>query len=297
MANIVVGYPMVNAGDLYINGLHLTTGTTDLLVNVAAGAARDSTNQDDIVLGTAAIANIATNGVNGLDTGTVAANTFYYVYVIGSSLSSAQEISNIQAVSTMAGGTTILNGTVIVEGTITQPGSSVNNNPQPAALISLSSSAPNLPEGYDMFRRLGAILTGGGSTILPFWQEQTGNSSSRRMWYDAPISVLAATAAAAFTAQSLAAAVPAIAAGTTSTEVTFQVTLDPNAAADFVEFRPTGSSSTNGISKMSGDVAAISHYDQITTPAAISAGNVSVDWKTDAASTVALTVAAYIDKL
>ena len=109
MTNVVVGFPMVNAGSLYINGLGISPGTTNVLVNVAAGAARDSTNQDDIVFGSSVIINSAVNGANGLDTGsaTLANNTFYYVFAIGSSLSSGQEISNIQAVSTMASGTTI----------------------------------------------------------------------------------------------------------------------------------------------------------------------------------------------
>ena len=35
MPNIVVGYPMVNAGNLYINGLGLSPGTTNLLVDIA----------------------------------------------------------------------------------------------------------------------------------------------------------------------------------------------------------------------------------------------------------------------
>lgn len=299
MANIVVGYPMVNAGSLYINGLHLTTNSTTA-INVVAGSARDATNQDDIVLAANTVLSISSNGVNGLDTGTVAANTFYYVFVIGSSLGANPEINNITQVSTMASGSNILNGTVISEGTVSQPTWSVNNNYQPVTLLSLSSSAPLLPEGYDMFRRVGAILTDGTPHVLSFWQEETGNGTNRKMWYDAPISVLAATAEAAFTAQALTVAVPPAACGTTSTIVTLQVDLLPNAAADFVAFRPTGSASVAGNAKMSGDVAAVHHFDQIQVVANLNAASpqeASIDWLTDAASTVALTVAAYVDKL
>lgn len=299
MTNVVVGFPMVNAGSLYINGLGISPGTTNVLVNVAAGAARDSTNQDDIVFGSSVIINSAVNGANGLDTGsaTLANNTFYYVFAIGSSLSSGQEISNIQAVSTMASGTTILNGTVIAEGTITQPSATVSNNPQPAGLLSLSATAPTLPLGYDMFRRIGAVLTDGAGHILPFWQDNGANGSGRKMWYDAPISVLAATAAAAFTAQSLAVAVPAVAGASANTDVQLQADLLPNAPANFVEIRPTGSTAAAGNVKMSGPVAAVHEFGQLSAVAATSAGAMSIDWITDAASTVQLSVSAYVDKL
>ncbi len=297
MTNIVVGYPMVNAGSLYINGLHLLAGTTTSLT-VYAGACRDITNQDDIVLAANTTLSIASNGVNALDTGAVASNTFYYVYAIGSSLGANPDINIDKQFSTMANGSTILNGTVIAEGQVTpQPAWSVTNNFQPATLLSLSSSAPTLPFGYDMFRRIGAVLTDGASHILPFWQEDTGNGTNRKMWYDAPISVLAATAAAAFTAQSLAVAVPVAALGTTSTQVQLQADLDPNAAANFVELRPTGSTAAAGNVKMSGDVGGVHHFDQLQCVAAVSAGAASIDWMTDAASTVALAVSAYVDKL
>jgi hypothetical protein len=300
MTNIVVGFPMVNAGELYVNGLHLVyIGNTS--ITVTAGACRDSTNQDDIVLAADTTLSIASNGVNALDTGTVAANTFYYVYAIGSSLSATPEINIDKQYNIFASGTTILNGTVIAEGQNTpQPAYTVTNNQQPATLLSASNSAPTLPAGYDMFRRVGTVLTDGSSHILAFWQDQTGQGTNRKMWYDAPISVLAATAAATFTAQALNVAVPAIACGTTGTEVQLQADLDPNAAADFVEIRPTGSTAAAGNVKMSGDVAAVHHFDQLQVVAWLNAASPkqpSIDWLTDAASTVALTVSAYIDKL
>lgn len=294
MPNIVTGFPMVNAGSLYINGLGISTGATTTKINLAAGACRDSTNQDDIVLGSAVVINAATNGANGLDTGALAATTFYHVYVIASSLSANPE-TNVQVQVSPIGGTSI-NGTILTQTTIATPAYNVQNNLQPAGLLSLSATAPTLPLGYDMFRRVGTVLTSGGSVFLPFWQE-AGNGTSRKMWYDAPISVLGATAAAAFTAQSLAAAVPVAALAGGNTGVTLQADLLPNAPADFVEIRPTGSAAAAGNVKMSGDVAAVHHFDQLEAVAAISAGNASIDWVTDAASTVALAVSAYIDKL
>ena len=295
MTNIVVGFPLNKAGTLYVNGLGISPGTTTLKVAMAAGAARDSTNQADIVLPTAVSINFGANGANGLDTGAIAASTFYYVYVIGSSLSANPEINEDIQVSTIGG--TTLNGTVLTQTTVTQPAASVANNPQPAGLVSLSATAPVLPLGYDMFRRVGAVLTGGGSTVLPFWQDDNNDGTNRTMWYDAPISVLGATAAAAFTAQSLAVAVPVIALAGANTKVHLQADLLPNVAAEFVEIRPTGSAAAAGNVKMSGDVAAVHHFDQLQAVCAVSAGAASIDWITDAASTVALAVSAYVDKL
>lgn len=292
---IPVGTPMVNLGNLYIDGLAISPGTTTSLINLAAGAARDSTNTDDIVLPVAVIINAAVVGANGIDTGALAASTFYYVYVIGSSLGANPDIDIETQVSVLANGSVVLNGTVISEGIVTPPTWSVTNNFQPAGLISLSATAPTLPFGYDMFRRVGSVLTSGGSVFLPFSQDSS-STSFRTVWYDTPISVLAATAAAAFTAQSLVTAVPVTALAGGSTDVFFQADLLPNAPAAFVQLRRTGSAATNGNVKMSGDVAAVHHFDQLTCQASISAGVASIDWMTDAVSTVQLSVTGYIDK-
>lgn len=251
--------PMVNAPNLYINGFALSwTSTT--VISVGTGHCRDYNDINDIfntgtnngtsTATTAAAITVTTTtkGAGGIDTGTVATSTFYAVHVIGDS--------------------TGYNAT--------------------SAIYSLSATAPALPNGYDMFRRVGYVKTDGSSHFLPFWQ------NGSKMWYDAPIATLSATAAAAFTAQSLAVAVPV---GVGQCQVTLNLDLLPNAAANFVEFRPTGSSSTAGLAKVSGDVAAVHHFDSIVVPAAVSAGALSVDWLTDAVSTVAFSVAAYNDNL
>lgn len=293
---IPVGTPMVNLGNLYIDGLAISPGSTTSLINLAAGAARDSTNTDDIVLSSAVIINAAVNGANGLDTGALAASTFYYVYVIGSSLGADPDINIETQVSTMASGSSILNGTVLAEGTVTPPTYNVTNNYQPAGLLSLSATAPTLPVGYDMFRRVGSVLTSGGSVFLPF-SVQGGYGGNRTVWYDTPVSVLAATAAAAFTAQSLAAAVPVTALAGGSTDVIFQVDLDPNAAGNFVQLRRTGSAAVAGNVKLSGSAAGVNKFDQLVCQASVSAGAASIDWMTDAVSTVQLSVAGYVDKV
>ncbi len=149
--------PIVNLGNLYLSGLNLTYVTTTTF-SVAAGQARDSTDVNDIVLDTAATVNVRVNGANGLDTGTLAANGMYYVFIVGDS----------------------------------------TKYNDACALISLSSTAPVLPAGYDMFRRIGAIkgnATAAPNTlILPF--HQRGKGLDRAMYYATPIATAIAAGAA-----------------------------------------------------------------------------------------------------
>jgi hypothetical protein len=297
MVQIVTGRPIANDASKYINGLGIAPGATTTTLALSSGAARDSTNVADIGLSADVTINAANVGANGIDTGALAASTFYYVFVIGSSLSASPEIDIDIQVSPLAAGTIILDGKVLSEGQVTQPTYTVTNNMQPAGLISLSATAPTLPVGYDMFRRVGAVLTSGGSVFLPFFQDDSNNGQNRKMWYDTPISVLAASAAAAMTAQSLAVAVPVIALAGKASEVTLQADLLPNAAANFVQLRSTGSAAAAGNVKMSGSVAGVHKFDQLDVAAAVSAGAASIDWMTDAASTVQLSVSAYVDKL
>jgi hypothetical protein len=149
---MTINTPVTNAPLYYINGLELAyVSTTTMTVN--AGRCRDSTNSNDISVGlplnvaatqtgvepvaagTGIVTiNIAANGLAGLDSGTIAANTFYAVYAVGDS---------------------------------------TGNNPG-SALISANLTTPFLPSGYDMKKRIGYIKTDGSSHILPFRQDGTG---------------------------------------------------------------------------------------------------------------------------
>lgn len=73
----------------------------------------------------------SSTGVNGLDTGSLVLDTFYHVYLIGDS-------SGANA---------------------------------PAGLFSLSATAPALPAGYDVFRRLSAMLTDGSAGFIPAYNK------------------------------------------------------------------------------------------------------------------------------
>lgn len=133
---MAINIPVVNAGEKYIYGLGLSNdGTTpDEIVVIATGAARNSTNVNDIVVSSALSVSNIVSGANGLDTGSVAASTWYAVHVIGDSTS-------YESV---------------------------------AGLLSTSSTAPVLPAGYDMFRHIGWICTDATSDFLLFKQYGEG---------------------------------------------------------------------------------------------------------------------------
>lgn len=157
----VPNIPIVNAGLLYVTGLHVNAGAlnADLLststLTIFSGQARNSTDINDIVLSSTVTLNTALSGVpNGLDQGTLAATTKYAVYVI--------------ADSTKYSAT--------------------------ASLLSTSFTAPLLPAGYDMFRRIGTVMSNAaGTRILNFHQRGTG--SQRDTWYAVPFATAAITPA------------------------------------------------------------------------------------------------------
>lgn len=69
----------------FANGLVLSNDATtpNTLLDVAAGLILDSTQTYQLALTAPAVINSAINGLNGLDTGAIAASTVYYVYLVG----------------------------------------------------------------------------------------------------------------------------------------------------------------------------------------------------------------------
>lgn len=134
---------------LYINGM-LGSWASNTTLSIAAGQCRDSTNNLDInignyLYGTApapASANVATTvntavtGLNGLDTGTLAASTWYYLYAIADSSF---------------------------------------HNPA-GYILSTSATAPTLPGGYDSYRLIGYWLTDGSTHFIKAYETGTGTS-------------------------------------------------------------------------------------------------------------------------
>ena len=116
---------IVNAPNLYVDGLIPSLPGGSMVVPITAGAARDSTNVNDIIAPIPLMLNLEASGVNGIDTGVAVANTFYAIYVIGDSTHYAPT----------------------------------------AVLASLDFLSPVIPGGYDMFRRIGSLYVVPGPSI------------------------------------------------------------------------------------------------------------------------------------
>lgn len=127
---MAVQFSVVNAPNLYIDDLRFSYIVQNVLV-ISGGAARNSSNLNDISIPVHAIVDGDVSGViNGLDQGSLAANTLYCLYVIGDS-----------SLKKLSGG-----------------------------LLSLDVTTPIIPGGYDMYRRIGWVRTDGSANILPFRQ-------------------------------------------------------------------------------------------------------------------------------
>lgn len=126
--------PIVNLPFLYINNLRVNVAS-DTTLTVGVGLCRDSNNIIDIEVSSELTINAEVNGINGLDVGTFAASTWYYVHVIADSSA---------------------------------------KNPV-GALISLSRTAPTLPFGYDSFRHIDSQRADGSVNFLVSYNTGNGN--------------------------------------------------------------------------------------------------------------------------
>ncbi len=168
MSNLI---PIVFSPSLYASGCTVTY-TSATTLTVASGVVRDSTNTFDIPVATPLLVSSTFNGVGGLDTGAIANNTLYGVFVIF-------DPTNQNVVGT---------------------------------LLSTSFTAPVMPSyrgrTYGALRLVDFVLTDGSSHFLPFYN--VGNYQSRYKQYDVPIAALTAGAATSYTAVNLGVAVPAL---------------------------------------------------------------------------------------
>ncbi len=121
---------IVGARLTWLDVTSVSVGTSGLRTQV-----RDSGDSFDIDFsGVVGPIDITASGVNGLDAGVEAPDTWYAVYLIGDSTGS---------------------------------------NP-PAGLLSISEAAPTLPSGYDVFRRVGWVRNGTAGDFLAFFQRGDG---------------------------------------------------------------------------------------------------------------------------
>jgi hypothetical protein len=231
----------------HVDGLSISWASNTTLT-VATGSCKDSTNAFDLTLRSATTLSSAFVGVNGLDTGTVAAAQVYAVFVIGQST-----------------------GYLPV-----------------ATLLSTSLTAPVMPTGYDIFRRVGFATTVGSNFIK---MTQTGANANRTYWLDTAISVLSGGSSATLAAVDLSACVPAIA-----TKVYFDATFTPNGAGDVASLTD-GSSVATVILTLSGSVAHVAQKAQLVTLASLVSGVPKIQYLVTASGALTLLVGAFEDYL
>jgi hypothetical protein len=217
----------------YINGLTADWASVTTLT-LNTGACSDSNNYIDMVVPTAITIDGTTQGVNGIDAAAaLTASSIYYVFVIGSS----------------------------------------NNAYQPAALISLSATAPALPFGYDSFRMVDVKATNSVPNFILSYTN--GQYEDREFIYDAPVIVLNGGAATTFTAVSLANVVAPF----ETPNVRFIASITPVAgtgAGDSITLRPTGSSGRFAI--LNGTVVSKAQIADLECPAFLSTSIPKVDY-------------------
>jgi len=156
----------------YLNGLKISNdGTTpDEIIDIAVGSCLDSTGVYQIEVDAALEVSNIVSGIGGLDTGSVAANTLYKVYLVADPV-------KLQPVG---------------------------------AVISVSATAPSLPAGYSIFRLIGYVATDATSDfLLGFWTAGN-SSARLFMYDAPQATTITAGGATSYTAVSLAAFVPAV---------------------------------------------------------------------------------------
>lgn len=156
----------------YANGLKITNdGTTpDEIIDIATGSILDSTGTYQLISDSVLSPSIVTSGLNGLDTGTVAASTVYAVYLVADPVS-AQPMG---------------------------------------AMYSLSLTGPLMPFGYNAYALIGFVVTDGTSDILVGSWTAGNSSRRTFVYDAPIATAVTAGNATSFTAVSLAAFVPAL---------------------------------------------------------------------------------------
>ncbi len=241
---------------LYLSGLTISPASTTVLA-VAPGAARDSNNILDMVVGLqnyfgvdlpavqnqgyqiGLLIDSTVNGANGLDSGTIAASTQYAVYLIGDSR--------------------------LYKNT--------------AAMISLTSNVgPIMPAGYDSYRLIGFIETDGSSHFV-YATHKPQNIAGLLQYFNSPaISVLSGGNATTFTAIDLTASSAIPTTTLPNVIVELLVVFTPAAAGHVVQFRPTGSSATANLPTIVGVAAGVAQTQYIQVIAGVGSSKPEIDY-------------------
>lgn len=188
----------LDTGTIWGMALNYVSGTQ---VQIEAGRARNIADDFDIELTAAQTINLAANGANGLDTGSVAANTWYYAWAIGDS-NGVNPGRGLGSLSTTVGGLT-------------------------------------MPAGYDRARRVGAMRRG-SSALLQF-NQYVREGAARVICYDeieiGSLQVLSGYGSLGYTTVNLGSFVPPV----TVYPWLNMTSDSSSGTVPFVSIRPTGS--------------------------------------------------------
>ncbi len=156
----------------YANGLKISNNATtpDSKLDVAVGSIIDSTKTFQLSLASAVTIDADNNGLNGLDTGSLANSTVYAVHLV------ADPVTN------QASG----------------------------CMLSLSATAPTLPAGYGYFALIGYVVTDGTADFLLGYWTAGNSGTRTFTYDAPIATAVTAGAATSYTAVSLAAFVPAV---------------------------------------------------------------------------------------
>lgn len=219
----------------------------DETLSVAAGSARNSSNLNDIVLDAAVTVSNLVSGINGIDTGTVTASKVYALYLVGDS----------------------------------------TQNSATGAMLSLNQTSPQLPGDYDMYRKIGYVVTDGSSDF--YMGYFYGSANDRMFVYDAPIATaVTAGNSATYAAVTLTTLVPS----QQNVPVLFELDWTANAAADTLELQPFSATGDTyrAIAGVAGATAHTILYP--TVMAQLDSGAPKVNYKVSA-GTVAIDVSGF----
>ena len=246
----------------YANGLGISNDATtpDEIINVAAGSTLDTSGLFQIISDSTISVDITKNGVNGLDTGTVAASTVYAVYLIADPQ---------------------------------------KTNPV-AALISTGyiSSLPTLPTGYSIFALVGFLTTDASSDILLGNWIGAGGGGRRFVYATPQATAVTAGNDTTYTEVDLSAVVPGFGAnnpfGITPFPIGayFNAALTPNAAENVLNMRTFGNAGDQVA--VTGQVSTVQTTAQVLLPSFADSGVPKIEYKvTEATDAAAITVFGY----
>ncbi len=172
MAQTSKAFPYSSFIASYANGLQISNNATtpNTKLDVAVGSILDSTGTFQLSLATAVTINAATNGLNGLDTGSFTASKVYAVHLVCDPVT--QQVAG--------------------------------------CMISLSATAPLLPFGYSAFALIGYAVSDASVHFLPGYWTAGNTSNRLFMYDAPQATAITAGNATSYTAVDLVTLVPTV---------------------------------------------------------------------------------------